>query len=32
MIQPRGAKTYSEALRMGAETYHILGAIIAVLL
>lgn len=28
MIQPGGAKTYSEALRMGAETYHILGAIL----
>lgn len=28
MIQPRGAKTYSEALRMGAETYHTLGAIL----
>jgi len=29
MIQPGGAKTFSEALRMGAETYHILGAILA---
>ncbi len=28
MIQPRGAKTYSEALRMGAETYHTLSAIL----
>lgn len=28
MIQPKGAKTYSEALRMGAETYHTLGAIL----
>jgi enolase len=28
MIQPRGAKTFSEALRMGAETYHTLGAIL----
>lgn len=28
MIQPGGAKTFSEALRMGAETYHILGAIL----
>ncbi len=28
MIQPRGAKTYSEALRMGAETYHTLGVIL----
>jgi enolase len=28
MIQPVGAKTFSEALRMGAETYHILGAIL----
>jgi enolase len=25
MIQPKGARTYSEALRMGAETYHTLG-------
>lgn len=29
MIQPRGAKTFSEALRMGAETYHILGTLLA---
>ncbi len=28
MLQPGGAKTYSEALRMGAEAYHILGAIL----
>ncbi len=28
MIQPREAKTFSEALRMGAETYHTLGAIL----
>jgi enolase len=28
MIQPGGAKTFSEALRMGAETYHTLGAIL----
>lgn len=28
MIQPRGAKTYSESLRMGAETYHTLGSIL----
>jgi enolase len=28
MIQPVGAKTFSEALRMGAETYHTLGAIL----
>ncbi len=28
MIQPRGAKTFSEAIRMGAETYHTLGAIL----
>src|SRR3990172_7076779 len=28
MIQPKGAKTFSEALRMGAETYHTLGAIL----
>ena len=28
MIQPRGAKTFSEALCMGAETYHTLGAIL----
>ncbi len=29
MIQPGGANTFSEALRMGAETYHTLGAILA---
>ena len=29
MIQPRGAKTYSEALRMGVETYHTLGTILS---
>lgn len=29
MLQPKGAKTYNEALRMGAETYHILGAMLA---
>jgi enolase len=29
MIQPKGAKTFSDALRMGAETYHILGSILA---
>ena len=29
MIQPKGAKTYHEALRMGAETYHTLGTILA---
>jgi enolase len=28
MIQPGGARTFSEALRMGAETYHTLGAIL----
>ena len=28
MIQPRGADTYIEALRMGAETYHALGKIL----
>lgn len=28
MLQPGGAKTYSEALRMGAETYHTLGSIL----
>ncbi len=28
MLQPRGAKTFSEAMRMGAETYHTLGAIL----
>ncbi len=29
MIQPEGAKSYSEALRMGSETYHTLGAILS---
>ncbi len=29
MIQPKGTETYSEALRMGAETYHILGSILS---
>jgi enolase len=28
MLQPGGAKTFSEALCMGAETYHTLGAIL----
>ncbi|NJD53640.1 MAG: phosphopyruvate hydratase [Candidatus Methanoperedens sp.] len=28
MLQPGGAKTFSEALRMGAETYHTLGTIL----
>ncbi|MDG6243320.1 MAG: phosphopyruvate hydratase [Methanolobus sp.] len=28
MIQPKGAGSYSEALRMGAETYHVLGKIL----
>ncbi|WP_406662669.1 phosphopyruvate hydratase [Methanolobus sp. ZRKC3] len=28
MIQPRGADTYIEALRMGAETYHALGKVL----
>ncbi|MDI3486395.1 MAG: enolase [Methanolobus sp.] len=28
MIQPKGAETYSEALRMGTETYHALGKIL----
>lgn len=28
MIQPVGAKTFSEALRMGAETYHTLGVLL----
>jgi len=28
MIQPKGAETFAEALRMGAETYHNLGAIL----
>lgn len=29
MIQPKGAKAYSEALRMGVETYHTLGTILS---
>ncbi len=29
MIQPRGANTYAESLRMGAEIYHTLGAILS---
>ncbi len=29
MIQPCGADSFSEALRMGAETYHTLGTILA---
>ncbi len=28
MLQPRGANTFSEAIRIGAETYHTLGAIL----
>ncbi|WP_440953123.1 phosphopyruvate hydratase [Methanococcoides sp. FTZ1] len=28
MIQPKGAETYSNALRMGAETYHALARIL----
>ncbi len=28
MLQPGGARTFSEAMRMGAETYHTLGAIL----
>ncbi len=28
MIQPKGAKTFSEALRIGAETYHTLGKLL----
>ncbi|MDK2893045.1 phosphopyruvate hydratase [Methanohalophilus sp.] len=28
MIQPKGADTYSNALRMGSETYHALGKIL----
>jgi enolase len=28
MIQPVGAKTFSEALRIGAETYHTLGVLL----
>lgn len=29
MLQPKGARTYSDALRMGAETYHILGSMLS---
>jgi len=29
MIMPVGAKSFSEALRMGAETYHILGKLLS---
>ncbi len=29
MLQPTGAKTYSEALRMGVEIYHTLGGILS---
>ncbi|MCZ7392794.1 MAG: phosphopyruvate hydratase [Candidatus Methanoperedens sp.] len=29
MIQPVGAKTYSDALRMGVETYHMLGTVLS---
>jgi enolase len=29
MIQPRSARTYADALRMGAETYHTLGTILS---
>lgn len=29
MIQPGGARTYSDALRMDSETYHTLGAILS---
>ncbi|MDO9097322.1 MAG: phosphopyruvate hydratase [Candidatus Methanoperedens sp.] len=29
MIQPGGARTFSDALRMGSETYHTLGAILS---
>ena len=29
MIQPKGAESFREALRMGAETYHVLGDILA---
>lgn len=29
MIQPGSARTYTEALRMGAETYHTLGAMLS---
>lgn len=28
MIQPKGAKTFSEALRIGTETYHTLGTLL----
>jgi enolase len=28
MLQPKGAKTFSEAIRMGVETYHTLGALL----
>jgi enolase len=28
MIQPKGASTYSNALRMGSETYHALGKVL----
>ena len=28
MLQPKGAKTFAEAIRMGAETYHTLGSIL----
>jgi enolase len=28
MIQPKGASSYTEAVRMGAETYHALGTIL----
>ncbi len=28
MLQPRDAKTFKEAIRMGAETYHTLGSIL----
>ncbi len=28
MLQPRGAKSFSEAIRMGAETYHTLGSLL----
>ena len=28
MIQPKGAKTFAEALRMGAETFHALKAVL----
>ncbi len=29
MLQPGGAKTFTEALRMGAETYHTLGTLLS---